>query len=106
MSKHTPGPWSLVRGGYVGIRQTVNASIGVVAILAEHDIGSAEWEQDDENANLIASAPDLLAACEAAVGVFDTFGVLATTPVWMEARQAALAKLRAAIAKARKEPAP
>lgn len=55
MSKHTPGPWSIrgPRGGELATVHTLHAT------LEAHDIQYA-------NARLIASAPDLLEACDAA----------------------------------------
>lgn len=51
MSKHTPGPWMRTQGGNI-----------------------AEWpsnysQQDLADARLIAAAPDLLDACEAAIQI-------------------------------------
>lgn len=65
MSKHTPGPWELRESAAAGRKVVASPRLGLIAILAEHDVGEAEWIQDEANARLIAAAPDLLAACKA-----------------------------------------
>jgi hypothetical protein len=62
MSGHTPGPWRLQEDDSSGRIVVVADRIGLIAILAEHDFGIAESDQDDANARLIAAAPELLEA--------------------------------------------
>lgn len=108
-SKFTPGPWSL---------ETVKTSSGIC-----HKIGPFPWKEGRQNhaciyvdypngamgtaeaelkanATLIASAPDLLEACEAAVKCSDD---LAERYGWerVDEAEAVHAQLRAAISKAR-----
>lgn len=101
MSKHTPGPWRIVSGFPPIVRGgeengVPDLEIAVYGLNVKAD------------ANLIAAAPDLLEAAEAALAVlrFDT------QDVWrdkflavMQAAKAreAYARLLAAIAKARGE---
>lgn len=67
MSKHTPGPWE------VHYRTRIMADKKVVGISGTSMLGwnkykTGEWiDETEANARLIASAPDLLAACEALV---------------------------------------
>ena len=79
MGKHTPAPWRI---DDEWIRPRVVADgIGVVAIMAEHDIGQQEWDQDEANAALIAAAPDLLAACKQVLASYERGGVIARADV-------------------------
>lgn len=69
MSKHTPGPWTLIHGGYIATKPTaahsakfpknVRVNVGHVCAFAESTDG-----ENEANARLIAAAPDLLAALE------------------------------------------
>lgn len=92
-AKHTPGPWQSTKC------KAVVKSADYWAIIEEGD-ESAAWaiaeidcdrEAAEANAKLIAAAPELLAACEAAFSDYqsDTF------------QQPTEALLRAAIAKAK-----
>lgn len=73
MNKHTPGPWTAIkcppengkedRVIYVDGRKQHGSSDGVCFILRSCECHAAVSEQI-ANANLIAAAPDLLAACE------------------------------------------
>lgn len=58
--KHTPGPWKIGTEGY----RVYGGSYGVAAIEGTSGAASKEAEA---NARLIASAPELLAACEMAL---------------------------------------
>lgn len=73
-TKHTPGPW--VRGGGFGPRSTaVTTTSGrhIAAVetwgvnhpdeRAKYEDLHAWWPEGEANLNLIAAAPDLLAAC-------------------------------------------
>ena len=79
MSKHTPGPWGIV-GGQYGLPE-----------VWKSDRSEAVCERVfNGNARLIAAAPELLDALEAVV----------RADIYMHERADALAKARAAIAKA------
>ena len=72
MSEHTPGPWhpvriTCVKGTAFGI-EAEGPYRGEIASLqdAEH-IEGITGAETEANASLIAAAPDLLAACEAAL---------------------------------------
>ena len=84
---HTPGPWKY--GALVDDSNHYYIKAGVYWI-AEICGGTG---QDTENAHLIAAAPDLLAACEAALA-----GLEETIHMRQQREQ-----LKAAIAKARGE---
>lgn len=59
--KHTPGPWKVKQG--LGAPDIVSKERLVARAL--YHMGSEDREVDS-NARLIAAAPELLAACEAA----------------------------------------
>lgn len=107
MSKHTPGPWIVCvvdgeDGGYLSIEQDREAlggdepsTIGEVYTSGE----GIDMADGEANGALIAAAPDLLAACEAALSFGE--GHPDRTPSWHDARLATQLTLRAAIAKAK-----
>jgi hypothetical protein len=97
MSGHTPGPWKLTEETTIG-RPCITGRIGLIAMLAVHDVGDAEWDADTANARLIAAAPDLLAACEAVLSNLDHL-----SDVWGQegVTRTVQDRLRAAIAKAK-----
>lgn len=76
-TKHTQGPWT-----FVAQSRVIKADCGRIVADAN---GTA-----DEDARLIASAPELLEACRYALGVLEADG----------ASEFVLSDLRAAIAKA------
>lgn len=84
MSEHTPGPWRLSTVGAVPHAEITSDS-GSIALVA---LGRKESQ---ENARLIAAAPDLLAACELALYAFETRAVID----WGELERA-IAKARGA----------
>lgn len=85
MTDHTPGPWFFAGDDYSGFSVLASNGKG-----GEVDIADV---YDADNLHIIAAAPDLLAACEAAL---DSFSGLVE-------RSEARFKLNAAITKARGE---
>ena len=95
--KHTPGPWK--------IRKSVLAR-NDFAIAAEHfiiaetfwHVGPAMFKDAEANARLIAAAPDLLAACETAVTLFEmdneTNEPGTSAWAWLQVARDAIAKAR------------
>jgi len=71
MAEHTPGPWTF-HPDFTEIQ--ANGGADIIAWLAPLPVGRVN--QDDPqraaNAELLAAAPDLLAACEAATLALDT----------------------------------
>ena len=62
MSNHTPGPWSVAEDFCEnGLIESLFGNVAVV-----HGFGNPD-DETRPNANLIAAAPDLLAACKAVV---------------------------------------
>jgi len=61
MSKHTPGPWEV--DGYRVGHPVGKHGFDLVARILQTDNAT----EDAANARLIAAAPDLLAACKAAL---------------------------------------
>lgn len=103
MSKHTPGPWTVIqlgsRGGFLVMQ---SAAREVAALDADDDSASVEVARAD--ARLIATAPCLLAAAELALA--NLMRNLASEeacgqPFMGDDEHEAIAVLSAAIAKAR-----
>ena len=69
--KHTPGPWECVNSPNVDNCYVVRTTIGHVAIAAAADVSLDPrygWDKlNKADAHLMAAAPDLLEACEAAL---------------------------------------
>ncbi len=59
MATHTPGPWKVDGGG------VSSEEAGAIALVSNKNF--------EADARLIAAAPDLLAAADAALGWFDDF---------------------------------
>jgi hypothetical protein len=97
--KHTPGPWgiaiSISNLGFVEVRDKDGLGKNILASVGgnclSHHAGSPVMPDEAlANARLVAAAPDLLAACEAALkGVLDP-----------DARK----QMKAAVAKAKGQP--
>jgi hypothetical protein len=93
MATHTPGPWFALSGGFVS--QSVGPNwYSKMVCRTQNEIS----EDGAANARLIAAAPELLAACEAAHKSLFAIGTAQemTDLVYSVKRQ-----LAAAIAKAR-----
>lgn len=92
-ARHTPGPWEIGTNKEADIRQNVPiwGPDGQAVCWAEDRGGERR-----DNAQLIAAAPDLLAAAEAALDVLHYGSSI-------EAHVATVATLGAVIAKARGE---
>ena len=58
MSKHAPGPWELTHTALMGFRVSDSTGWGVAVVLKDTN--------DEANARLIAAAPQMLDALEAA----------------------------------------
>lgn len=69
MSKHTPGPWWLGRDPchYDSLTSISGGSDSNGGIRSVAEVGGHDVDEAEANARLIAAAPDLLAACEAAL---------------------------------------
>ena len=71
-AKHTPGPWKAGRPDMATQSEVcgkwVYAGDKYIAIASQSD--AEDWEEVLANANLIASAPDLLAFAKWAMGQF------------------------------------
>ena len=90
-TKHTPGPWTAdnsIARVYSGARFVADAMSGQPKL-------GAQLDEDRANARLIASAPDLLEACETILSALrweeDRSG---TTYNGYESLQAAIAKAK------------
>jgi hypothetical protein len=78
MSNHTPGPWEaehLEKAGYWAVEAQIPGlkRSGPVADTLNQD-HCIDPEEERANAHLIAAAPLLLDACEAALSYFDRQG--------------------------------
>lgn len=104
MSKHTPGPWKVNK-----INSRIYVEGGIIdnhGVCAHVETYSEDPSVEDfANANLIAAAPDLLAACEEALLAMGKVKVVLSpdAPAWQEELVGASESLRAAIAKAKGE---
>jgi hypothetical protein len=61
-AKHTPGPW--FNRGPLGAGRWINSEKGQIAVV----YGPSVTPEGDANANLVAAAPELLAALQLARG--------------------------------------
>ena len=87
MGEHTPGPWSWDAYGWDLVAP------GATVLLVQQDSnGYIVCKASEADKNLIAAAPDLLAACEAAVALMEDFEFKGTNP--HELCTAAIAKAR------------
>ena len=64
MSKHTPGPWTAIPRLHLGDSPIIDEAGDSIALVRCEDVVPSIR---NANARLIAAAPDMLAACEAAV---------------------------------------
>ena len=89
--KHTPGPWA-VTDDKLGVF-SANMPLYQNKVIANCGAVARERAENEANARLIAAAPDLLAACQAAIEEqsIGMYGAISNE---------CIAKLRAAIAKA------
>lgn len=96
---HTPGPWSVAKNAAKPSARTVSAPNGprLGRTVAFVDSGA----RVDEDAALIAAAPDLLAACEALLEIGEGFDDADHHDDEEPIVAPILAKARAAIAKAK-----
>ncbi len=89
---HTPGPWrTAIRRGYIAVMAGPQTATKAVADCRTVDTEHAEAVA---NCTLIAAAPDLLAACEAAAEHLSSL-IESGVPGWAQFNQ-----LKAAIRKA------
>ena len=111
MAGHTPGPWKVcgASGGkcLCGLvwSEPADKTVATVGVgkcpVQDHGHFGTPNDESLANARLIASAPDLLAACEAAVQVID--GLVAQQAMPDDFYLADLSAIRVAVAKARGE---
>ena len=96
-TKHTAGPWEVLEMAIERAEYPFEFKIigpdGGIATVENYRFNGEEYAANRANAHLIAAAPDLLEACEAFPGFTNDATV---GDAW-------LAKLRAAIAKAKGE---
>jgi len=71
-SRHTPGPWQVVDGHYPGFREIIGPSFTISIVMLATDLTIHDRWNREADAQLIAAAPDLLAACESFVGAYPT----------------------------------
>lgn len=92
----TPGPWRLVPGNHEGHWYIV---AGDYADEGEPDLWAEVCSPYPADARAMAAAPELLAACEAALGFFsaEPGTVLYTADTWLALRN----RLHVAVARAR-----
>ena len=102
MSKHTPGPWVVYGNGIFPKGKSSNiATASIMNFELNHDGTQKPCKEMEANANLIAAAPDLLAALNRLVDLHlcEQEGVGAGMPTaedWYEAVEAAEAAIEKA----------
>lgn len=64
MSKHTPGPWSVVDGHYPSMREIHGPSFKINIVMSATDLNFQDYLSRSADARLIAAAPDLLEALD------------------------------------------
>ncbi len=67
MTKHTPGPWKMSGANTVHGPDCIIAFVGT----CDEEVRKFSSERQNADAHLIAAAPELLAACEAALRSYD-----------------------------------
>ena len=97
-NKFTPGPWSWNDAAGVGVMDGRRMKQRVAGVFVDGEI-MLPFEEMKANAHLIASAPDLLAACEAALEEITLF----TDGERDDGQEKLLNQLRRAIDKAKGE---
>ena len=76
-AKHTPGPWRILHGSYGDRSSTkvIGANGDGTSVAECRNVNRPQTEEQialqDANARLIAAAPELLHACELALGAFE-----------------------------------
>lgn len=92
---HTPGSWyyNKNRRNICTVAKDLDTIVVAKVHCSEHDTYSEEDAERDANGKLMAAAPDLLAACEAAAGELEVaFGPSETVTPIVKALRAAIAK--------------
>ena len=69
MSNHTPGPWAVVEGDSPGIKEISGPSFTILAVMWASDLNEDDFRKRYADLSLIAAAPDMLNALEAAAHV-------------------------------------
>ena len=92
VTEHTPGPWNLSANedGRTYVEASNDTADDIAALLMDHD-----QQQNAANARLIAAAPDLLAACKAALNT-PAMNADEMDPIEIEAVELARAAIRKA----------
>ena len=70
--KHTPGPWRVDDGRILGNEPSVENDDVLICDVASNNEALTDF--DEANARLIAAAPDLLLACQAALALLEDNG--------------------------------
>jgi len=96
--KHTPGPWAFSNDKDYVVEAFKEGS---PYSICKYDVNSDSEAEDLANANLIAAAPDLLAACKSAVGIIlERLNFIEQTYGLEQDKEAYLRELESAIRKA------
>src|SRR5438105_6090577 len=98
---HTPGPWRIVESGSTRDIRSCEAAPRTIAALFRPFPYLMGEQENEANARLIAAAPDLLAACEAAATIMQEVPESELHPADRNPFTNALIGLRQALEKAR-----
>ena len=72
MSKHSPGPWSVVDGHYPSMQEIQGPSFNINIVMSSTDLNFQDYLSRSADARLIAAAPELLEALSSRVDLYET----------------------------------
>lgn len=100
MTHHTPGPWTMRSGHYIGAPAYYidppesaprSECVAVVMRSAHYHRSPAE---DTANANLVVTAPEMLGVLERIVEIYDTLDWTAAGPLIVQEARAVIRKAK------------
>ena len=89
VTKHTPGPWTHIPGGFTIKAPSDHHSFQLIASLST---GMKTRSEVEANARLIAAAPDLLEALQTIAGYLDDTAACNSDKAMASTARAAIAK--------------
>ena len=100
---HTPGPWKITDGDQARPKIVSDNNTPVVAVFCGDYDSEPGWEISEEDARLIASAPDLLEACKEVMQYFTSMNDIPVERATIKTNSDTIKKMKQAIAKAEGE---
>jgi hypothetical protein len=94
-TQHTPGPWKVFDSDVnTGKHRSIWRADGCGTAIAKIHGDPRSARENTANANLIAAAPDLLAACEMGLREFSTTDIFSENAEALDMMHAAIAKAK------------